>query len=248
VAAKIEAYLIQLGAERTADERGEMFKLGSISEKDIDAGVVSDEVLQARPLANGKKYKGRSFRLLGEVEMMRGSFVQFGGGLFFAAALVYIVMLVQFRSFLDPLIVLLTVPLGFIGVAAILKLTDTNISVMAFMGMLMMVGIVVEYSNVLVDFANRLVAEGRSPREAIIQAARVRLRPILMTSLTTWLALLPMAIGFGGSDANVPLARTIIGGVIAATILSLIVVPCLYVMLKRANPADLAPSLSSDSS
>ena len=98
---------------------------------------------------------------------------------------------------------------------------------------IMMVGIVVEYSIVLVDFANHRVREGQSPREAIVDAARVRIRPILMTSLTTWLALLPMAIGFGGSEANAPLARAIIGGVIGATVLSLFVVPCLYVIMKR---------------
>ena len=97
----------------------------------------------------------------------------------------------------------------------------------------MMVGIVVEYSIVLVDFANRRLEEGLSVREAILDAAKVRFRPILMTSLTTWLALLPMAVGFGGSEANTPLARTIIGGVIGATFLTLLVVPCLYVMIKR---------------
>jgi multidrug efflux pump subunit AcrB len=128
---------------------------------------------------------------------------------------------------------LLTVPLGFVGVAVLLMLTGTNLSIMAFMGIIMMVGIVVEYSIILVDFANHRLAEGLSVREAVIDATKVRLRPILMTSLTTWLALLPMAIGFGGGDANVPLARTIIGGVIGATFLSLLVVPCLYVMIKR---------------
>jgi multidrug efflux pump subunit AcrB len=104
---------------------------------------------------------------------------------------------------------------------------------MAFMGIIMMVGIVVEYSIVLVDFANQRLNEGLSVREAIIDATKVRLRPVLMTSLTTWLALLPMAFAFGGGDANVPLARTIIGGVIGATFLSLLVVPCLYVIIKR---------------
>jgi len=104
---------------------------------------------------------------------------------------------------------------------------------MSLMGIIMMVGIVVEYSIVLVDFANHRLEEGLSVREAIIDAARVRMRPILMTSLTTWLALLPMAIGIGGSGANAPLAQAIIGGVIAATLLSLLVVPCLYVIFKR---------------
>lgn len=235
IAEKIETQLIAKGAVPSTDERGALYKLGSATQKQIEAGDVSAEELERRPFIDGKKYKGRSFRLLGEVTTMRESFVEFGLGLLIAGVLVYIVMLVQFRSFIDPLIVLFTVPLGFIGVALILTLTNTNISVMVFMGMLMMVGIVVEYSIVLVDFANRLVDEGRSPKDAIIEAARVRLRPILMTSLTTWLALLPMAIGFGGSDANTPLARTIIGGVIGATALSLTVVPCLYVVMKKSR-------------
>lgn len=165
---------------------------------------------------------------------MRESFTQFSQGLLIAVVLVYLVMVAQFGSFIDPLVILLTVPLGFIGVAALMFLTGTNLSIMAFMGIIMMVGIVVEYSIVLVDFANQRLGEGLSVREAIIDATKVRLRPVLMTSLTTWLALLPMAIGFGGGDANVPLARAIIGGVIGATFLSLLVVPCLYVMLKRA--------------
>jgi len=150
-------------------------------------------------------------------------------------------MVAQFRSFIDPLIILLTVPLGFIGVVAILMLTGSNLSIMSFMGIIMMVGIVVEYSIVLVDFANHRLAEGLNVEEAIIDAAKVRARPILMTSLTTWLALLPMATGWFGGDANAPLAQAIIGGVIAATVLSLIVVPCLYVIFKR-QPTALATS------
>ena len=103
--------------------------------------------------------------------------------------------------------ILLTVPLGFVGVVAALLVTGSNLSIMSFMGIIMMVGIVVEYSIVLVDFANQRLAEGMSIHEAIIDAAKVRARPILMTSLTTWLALLPMAIGGFGGDANAPLAR-----------------------------------------
>ncbi len=178
--------------------------------------------------------KGYAVEMQGEVRSMRESFAQFSQGLLIAVVLVYLVMVAQFGSFIDPLVILLTVPLGFIGVAALMFLTGTNLSIMAFMGIIMMVGIVVEYSIVLVDFANQRLGEGLSVREAIIDATKVRLRPVLMTSLTTWLALLPMAIGFGGGDANVPLARAIIGGVIGATFLSLLVVPCLYVMLKRA--------------
>jgi HAE1 family hydrophobic/amphiphilic exporter-1 len=103
------------------------------------------------------------------------------------------------------------------------------------MGIIMMTGIVVEYSIVLIDFANQRVNEGVSPTDAIIDAAKVRLQPILMTSLTTLLAITPMAVGFGGGDANIPLARAIIGGVLGATLLSLVVVPCLYVLMKWSS-------------
>ena len=164
---------------------------------------------------------------------MRKSFQQFTAGFVIAAVLVYLVMVAQFRSLIDPFVILLTVPLGFIGVVAILLATGSNLSIMSFMGIIMMVGIVVEYSIVLVDFANQRLEEGMSVREAIIDATKVRARPILMTSLTTWLALLPMAIGGFGGDANAPLAQAIIGGVIAATVLSILVVPCLYVIFKR---------------
>jgi len=189
------------------------------------------------PIANlgAEDFAGTSYRMMGEVKLMRDSFSQLTIGLIIATLLVYLVMVVQFRSFTDPLIVLLSVPLAYVGVALLLFVTNTHLSVPALMGIVMMIGIVVEYSIVLVDFANRRMDEGKSPTDAVIDAARIRLRPILMTSLTTWLALLPMAIGFGGSGTNAPLARAIIGGVIGATVLSLIVVPCLYVLMKR-NP------------
>lgn len=184
--------------------------------------------------------KGYSFTVTGEVATMRASFRQFALGLLIAIALVYLVMVAQFRSFLDPFIILLTVPLGFIGVATVLFFTGTTLNIQSLMGIIMMVGIVVEYSIVLVDFANRRVRDGAAPRSAVIEAAQVRLRPILMTSLTTLLAIMPMAFGFGGGDANVPLARAIVGGVAGATVLSLLVVPCLYVTFKRAPGATAA--------
>jgi len=209
VMAAIEAEILadeQLGATLDQDERGEIYRLAN--------------------------YSGNALRSQGEVKEMRKSFGQFFTGFVIAAVLVYLVMVAQFRSFIDPLVIILTVPLGLIGVIAILLSTGSNLSIMSLMGIIMMVGIVVEYSIVLVDFANQRMAGGATPSEAILEAARVRVRPILMTSLTTWLALLPMAMGIFGGDANAPLARAIIGGVIAATVLSLIVVPCLYVLFK----------------
>ncbi len=128
---------------------------------------------------------------------------------------------------------LLTVPLGLIGVAIMLFVTGTHLSIMAAMGIIMMVGLVVAYSILLVDFANRTLPQARSVIEAICEAGRVRLRPILMTSLAAVLALTPMAIGGQGAEANAPLARAIIGGVLSAAVMSLLVVPCLYVVFKR---------------
>ncbi len=169
---------------------------------------------------------------------MRDSFRQFGFGLGIAVVLVYLAMVAQLRSFSIPFVILLSVPLAFIGVAAALLLTGTRMNIPVFMGIIMITGIVVEYAIILLDFANRRVAAGASIRDAIREATWIRLRPILMTSATTWIALLPMAWGAAGGEANAPLARTIIGGVLAATVLTLVVVPCLYVMFKReATPA-----------
>ncbi|MCH8914098.1 MAG: efflux RND transporter permease subunit, partial [Planctomycetes bacterium] len=177
--------------------------------------------------------KGYTVSMLGEVQSMRKSFKQFAGGLVIAVILIYLAMVAQLRSFSVPFIILLSIPLGFIGVALALFVTNTNMSIPTFMGIIMMTGIVVEYSIILLDFANQRVRAGLSVREAIKEATWIRLRPILMTSMTTWLALLPMAIGLAGGEANAPLARTIIGGVLAATVLSLVVVPCLYILIKR---------------
>ena len=179
------------------------------------------------------EYKGFTLEMQGEIRSMRDSFIDFSLGLVLAAGLVYLVMVAQFRSWLDPFVVLMTVPLGFIGVAMALLLWNTRLNIQSFMGIIMMIGIVVEYMIVLLDFANRRVAEGAEIEEAIVEAAVVRFRPILMTSVTTILALLPLAIGFAGGEADVPLARTIVGAVIAAMILPNFVVPCLYVLTKK---------------
>jgi hydrophobic/amphiphilic exporter-1 (mainly G- bacteria), HAE1 family len=183
--------------------------------------------------------KGYTFTVSGEVATMREMLSQFAEGLGLALILVYLVMVVQFRSFADPLIVLLAVPLGMVGVAALLYATGTALSIMAAMGIIMMVGAVVSYSILLVDYANRRMAEGAANDRAVTDAVQVRLRPILMTSLTTVCALIPMAIGGPGGEANAPLARAMIGGVLGAALLSLFVVPCLYVIFKGTRPANI---------
>ena len=180
--------------------------------------------------------EGYFIQMRGEVKSMRESFKSLGFGFVLAIVLVYLVMVLQFRSFLDPFIVMFAVPLGLIGVALMLFATGTHLNIQSLMGIIMMVGIVVSFSVLMVEFANRVRAdaeakgETKSAREAIFEAAEIRLRPILMTALATILGLTPMAIAGG---ANIPLARAVVGGVAAATFLVLFVVPILYLSLRK---------------
>jgi len=176
--------------------------------------------------------RGYSYAVRGEVQSMNESFAQFGTGLLVAAMLVFLVLVAQLRSFLLPVVIFLAVPMGLVGVVLMLWLTDTNLSIPSFMGLILMVGLVVEYSILLVDYAARKQREGVALEDAVLEAARHRLRPLLMASLTTVFALLPMAVGFGrGGEANIPLARAIIGAVLGGTFLTLFVVPALYGIL-----------------
>jgi multidrug efflux pump subunit AcrB len=179
---------------------------------------------------------GYSVVMRGEIQSMRQSFAGLGFGLLMAVALVYLVMVAQFRSFLDPLIILFAVPLGLIGVIGILLLTGTTVNIQSYIGTIFMVGIAVSNSVLLVEFANRLRAEGTPLHEAVVTASGIRLRPILMTSVAAIVGLLPMAFRFGtGAEANIPLARAVAGGLAVSTLLTLFVVPALYLMLKSRS-------------
>jgi len=170
----------------------------------------------------------------GSVEAMRASFRSFGLGLILSTVLVYLILVAQFESFIDPLLILLAVPTGLIGVFLTLWATGTTLNVMSLMGVVMMVGIVVSNSILIVEFTRRLRQEGRPLREAVSLACRVRLRPVLMTSLATLIGLLPMAAKLGtGSEAYAPLARAIIGGLAVSVVLSIFVVPCAYYLTYR---------------
>lgn len=174
----------------------------------------------------------------GEVASMRESFGQMGFNLALAVLLVYLVMAAQFSSWLDPLIMIVAAPLGLIGVGIILYGTRTSLNVQSLMGIMLMIGISVSNSVLLVEFANRLRDEGQSTLDAIRQAARTRLRPILMTTVVTIVGLAPMAIHLHpGDEMNLPLARAVIGGLTGSTLLTLFVVPVLYTFLKPARGA-----------
>lgn len=178
--------------------------------------------------------EGFSARLGGQTEEQKKVF----SGLLFAAvmaiALVYMVLASQFKSLLDPLVIMFSVPLGISGVYVMLYLTNTTLSVNSFMGIIMMVGIVVSNGVLLVDFANVLRGRGMELFEATIEAGRTRLRPILMTTIATILGLIPMAMGIGeGSETNLPLARAVIGGLSVSTFFTLFLVPALYTALER---------------
>jgi multidrug efflux pump subunit AcrB len=175
--------------------------------------------------------KDVTVELKGELESMRATIRGFAVTLPLAVLLVYLVMVGLFRSYLDPLVILAAVPLGFIGVIWMLLLTNTSVNLESLIGSLMMIGIVVSNSILVVDFANGLIREGMPVREAVVQAGRLRLRPVLMTALATSLGLLPMALGIGeGAEANVPLARAVIGGMMVSAFMTLLFVPILHSM------------------
>jgi hydrophobic/amphiphilic exporter-1 (mainly G- bacteria), HAE1 family len=172
----------------------------------------------------------------GSAQAMQTSFTSFGLGLILATVLVYLILVAQFQSFIDPLLILLAVPTGLTGVLVILFVTGTTLNIMSLMGVVMMVGIVVSNSILIVEFTNRLREEGRSLREAVSLACRVRLRPVLMTSLATLIGLIPMALKLGtGSEAYAPLARAIIGGLAVSVVLTVFIVPCAYYLAHRRD-------------
>ncbi|HEY3761458.1 MAG TPA: efflux RND transporter permease subunit [Verrucomicrobiae bacterium] len=174
----------------------------------------------------------------GSAQAMRISFRSFGLGLILSTLLVYLILVAQFRSFLDPFLILLAVPTGLTGVLLILFVTGTTLNVMSLMGVVMMVGIVVSNSILIVEFTNRLRADGVPLQEAVSKACRIRLRPVLMTSLATLIGLIPMALALGaGSEAYAPLARAIIGGLGVSVVLTVFVVPCTYYLIYRRKPA-----------
>jgi HAE1 family hydrophobic/amphiphilic exporter-1 len=160
-----------------------------------------------------------------------------------AVFLVYVIMASTFESVRDPFVILFSVPLALVGVSAGLRLTDTPVSVVVFIGLIVLAGVVVANAIVLVDAANRLREEGRGLDDAIREAAAVRLRPILITALNSVLGLAPLALGFGeGAEIQRPLAITVIFGLASSTFLTLVVVPVVYRLVTGRRRVEGAPA------
>ncbi|MFO0602700.1 MAG: efflux RND transporter permease subunit [Polyangiales bacterium] len=220
---------------------------------DVTANVAPGADLSAaaaaveRVLRENPPPDGFTVRVGGQIEAQRQAFSGLGVAALLALALVYMVLASQFRSLVDPLVIMFSVPLGISGVLLALFATGTTLSVNSFMGVIMMVGIAVSNGVLLVDFANVLRRRGAGLFEATVEAGRTRLRPILMTTLATVLGLLPMALGIGeGSETNLPLARAVIGGLTVSTLFTLFLVPAVYTALDRFARRDAPPAEVAD--
>jgi multidrug efflux pump subunit AcrB len=200
-----------------------------------------DRVITAnRPAAE----KAINITLSGQVETMRESYTGLFTGIALAVVLVYLFLVINFQSWIDPLIVLLAVPFTLSGVIWMLYLTQTHLSVPALMGTLMAIGLTTANSILVVTFANQRMEDGDSPLVAAVTAGYTRLRPVLMTAGAMILGMVPMSIGVGeGGEQNAPLARAVIGGLLFATFATLVFVPTMYRLLRRA-PARAASAIT----
>jgi len=197
-------------------------------------GKISNDV--QRTIRDTKLPENVRVDLRGMVQGMNASFRSFAIGLSMSVILLYLILVAQFKSFKDPLLIMLAIPMGFIGVLIILPLTGTTLNVMSLMGVLMLVGISASNSILIVEFAHRLEDQGSSVKDAIVTSCRVRLRPILMTSLATIIGMVPMALKLGtGSEQYAPLARAIIGGLTSSVVLTIFIVPAAYLLVYGRN-------------
>jgi HAE1 family hydrophobic/amphiphilic exporter-1 len=225
---------IQVAEGPAEIRRGNQERLALV-QANLAYGDLGSAVAEVESLLAGMQLPyGLTMYISGQSEEMAASFKSLMFALGLAVILVYLVMASQFESLLHPFVILFSIPLAAVGVALALWLTDTRLSVIVFIGLIMLAGIVVNNAIVLLDLINQLRDRGMERIAAIREGARLRLRPIMMTTLTTVLGLLPMALGLGqGSEMRTPMAITVIGGLLTSTLLTLLVVPVMYSLLDR---------------
>jgi multidrug efflux pump subunit AcrB len=183
-------------------------------------------------VANTKTDRNMVLKVRGAVVSMNRSFLEFGLGLIMSVLMVYLILMTQFTSFIDPFIILMAIPPGLAGVVMTLLVTGSTLNIMSLMGVIMMTGIVVSNSILIVEFAGVLRNQGLPLLEAVIQSCKIRLRPILMTSLATLLGMIPMALGIEtGSEQYAPLARAVIGGLTVSVVVTVFLVPAVYLII-----------------
>jgi len=201
---------------------------------------VAHEVERIMADANKQLPRGSWMALRGQVQTMRSSFAGLGFGILFAIVLVYLLMAVNFQSWMDPFIILWALPGAIAGIVWMLFVTQTTFSVPSLMGTIMCIGVATSNSILLVTFANDERLEGKNARAAALSAGFTRIRPVIMTALAMIVGMLPMALGFGeGGEQNAPLGRAVIGGLLVATFTTLFFVPVMYSYLRKAPPLDL---------
>jgi multidrug efflux pump subunit AcrB len=219
--------------------------LADVDQRDL--GSVSSEINKIMGDARKNLPKTTRLDLIGEVKTMNDSFLRLGIGIVFAILLVYLLMAVNFQSWLDPLIILMAIPCAFCGILWMLFLTQTTFSVPSLMGAIMTIGVATANSILLVVFANDQRLEGKDRREAALNAGHTRLRPVLMTALAMIIGMLPMALAFGeGGEQNAPLGRAVIGGLLFATLGTLFLVPTIYSLLKKHPPIDYSQEIDEE--
>jgi CzcA family heavy metal efflux pump len=212
-----------------------------------DLGGVSDEVLKEVAAVKNDLPRGSHIEVRGQVQTMRSSFRGLGFGLIGAIILAYLLIVVNFQSWLDPFIIITALPGALAGICWILLLTHTTLSVPSLTGAIMCMGVATSNSILMVSFAREQMSEGKSARDAALQAGFVRMRPVLMTALAMIIGMVPMAIGLGeGGEQNAPLGRAVIGGLIFATFATLFFVPCVFSMIhgrrERRKQRNQSPS------
>jgi multidrug efflux pump subunit AcrB len=200
-----------------------------------DLGGVSEEISKIVAELEKEMKPGNTIQILGQIQSMDDAFIDLSIGLLFASVLVYLLMVVNYQNFGEPFVVILALPATFVGILAMLFITDTALSVPSLMGAIMAVGVASANSILLVTFAREQQLAGRTSFQAAIDAGHTRIRPVLMTACAMIVGMIPMAIGGPGSEQNAVLARAVIGGLLFATPTTLLLVPFLFAVLRKSN-------------